>query len=217
MSRIRGTQKALETLSRLDQWVVRHPEEFRGRWKEDFFHNDHPIHLELGMGRGGFLTALAQRDSHINFIGMERFTPVLAQAARNLEKAQVHHVALLHQDVSRLPFFFAPEEIERIYLNFVDPWPKKKHAKRRLTHTYYLQLYKQVLRKGGSIVLKTDNESLFAFSLNELSANRFRLQGITFHLHESCFASDNVLTEYEQRFVQQGKQIYRCEAVWEGE
>jgi tRNA (guanine-N7-)-methyltransferase len=216
MARIRGTQKALELLAQMTTWIVDEPERYRGQWRTSFFQNDHPLHIELGTGRGGFLLALAQREKETNFIGIERFAPVLAKAAKHAEETGASNVAFLHEDVARLPAFFSVGEVDRIYINFVDPWPKKRHAKRRLTHTNYLRLYKQILREGGSIVLKTDNEQLFEFSLNEFAENRFQLRGITFDLHHSEFAAGNVITEYERRFIEQGKQIYRCEAIWEG-
>jgi tRNA (guanine-N7-)-methyltransferase len=216
MARIRGTQKALELLSQMATWIVDEPERFRGQWRKAFFQNDHSLHIELGTGRGGFLLTLAQQEKETNFIGIERFAPVLAKAAKYAEETGAPNVAFLHEDVTRLPAFFANGEVDRIYINFVDPWPKKRHAKRRLTHTNYLHLYKQILREGGSIVLKTDNEQLFEFSLNEFAANRFQLRGITFDLHHSDFAAGNIITEYERRFIEQGKRVYRCEAIWEG-
>jgi tRNA (guanine-N7-)-methyltransferase len=217
MARVRGTQKALAKLSQLEKWIVRDAERYRGQWREEYFHRNAPLHLELGSGRGGFLLSLAQRETDTLFIGMERLAPVLVAAAQKAEGAGVENAVFLHEDVVRLPQLFAEGEVDCIYINFVDPWPKKRHAKRRLTHTNYLRLYKQVLRRGGSIFLKTDHEGLFEFSLNEFADNRFRLRGITLDLHRSPWAETNVMTEYEQRFHAQGKKIYRCEAIWEGD
>ncbi|RKD23768.1 tRNA (guanosine(46)-N7)-methyltransferase TrmB [Ammoniphilus oxalaticus] len=196
-----------------DRWVVNEPNEYRGRWDE-WFQNKAPIHLELGTGKGNFVVTLAEKHADCNFIGVEIKEEVLIAAVRKSVEKGLKNIAFLWFNINDIEDVFAKDEVSRIYLNFSDPWPKNRHAKRRLTHRGFLEKYKKILNKGGQIHLKTDNEPLFEFSLNEFSEQGFQLRNITFDLHNSRFEeAKKVMTEYEQRFVKQGLKIYRFEAV----
>lgn len=194
---------------------VEEPTVYRGCW-HNRFGNSGPIHLEIGCGKGRFITTLAEQNPDINYIAVELKAEVLYRAAQRTEQRNIPNLALVQFNAALLPELFASGEVDRIYLNFSDPWPKKRHAKRRLTHSQFLSLYKQVLKPGGEIHFKTDNEKLFEFSLNQFAESDFRLRNITFDLHQSPFAADNVMTEYEQRFSSRGQRIYRLEAIWPG-
>ena len=191
---------------------VYNPVRYKGRWKERFG-NDHPIHIEIGCGKGRFINTLAERHPEINFIAIELKAEVVLRAAQRTEKRAIPNLAFVQFNAALLPDLFGAGEVSRIYLNFSDPWPKTRHAKRRLTYSSFLKTYQQVLVKNGEIHLKTDNEKLFEFSLNQFSDERFQLRHITFDLHHSPWAEDNVMTEYEERFSSRGQRIYRTEAI----
>jgi len=191
--------------------IVAGPEQYKGRWHE-YFGNNNPIHVEFGTGKGQFISTMAKENPGINYIGVELVEGVIYQAAKKARSKEVSNLALVNYNVAKILDVFEAGEIERLYLNFSDPWPKKRHAKRRLTHTNFLNIYKQLLVPGREIHFKTDNEGLFEFSLNELADNGFRLKNISLDLHNSEFVG-NVMTEYEEKFVNQGMKIYRCEAV----
>lgn len=210
--RLRNIPGAEEALRQYPTFVE-HPASFKGRWHERF-HNHNPIHLEIGAGKGRFINTLAERHPEFNFIALERKAEVLYRTAQRTQQKEIPNLVLVQYDATLLPDLFAEGELDRIYLNFSDPWPKKRHYKRRLTYRSFLAMYKQVLRPDGEIHIKTDNEGLFEFSLNELSHERFQLCNITFDLHHSEFAAENVMTEYEQRFASRGQRIYRTEAIY---
>ncbi|MGI6066233.1 MAG: tRNA (guanosine(46)-N7)-methyltransferase TrmB [Bacillota bacterium] len=207
LRKIPGIEKKLESYSNL---VVNNPPLFKNNW-QNYFSNSYPIHLELGMGRGKFITALAAKYPQINFIGME-YKPELIYKAVQRTSNCLRNVVFLLWDVNNILAVVAHREVSRIYLNFSDPWPKKRHAKRRLTHRGFLEKYKQVLVPGGDIHLKTDNRDFFQFSLNELADCGFFLKNISLDLHSDNF-SENITTEYEERFLA-STPIYRCEAVY---
>lgn len=195
--------------------LVLEPESYRGKWHERF-DNHNPIHIELGTGKGNFITTLAERNPNCNFIGVELREEVLIQAVRKANEKNLPNLAFLWLNVVNIDEVFEQGELSQIYLNFSDPWPKSGHAKRRLTHRGFLEKYKHILHTGDKIALKTDNEKLFEFSLNEFSDCGFRLQNITFDLHNSRFEeARSVMTEYEQKFVKLGMKIYRVEAIIE--
>ncbi|GAA4716992.1 tRNA (guanosine(46)-N7)-methyltransferase TrmB [Brevibacillus fulvus] len=191
---------------------VEQPTDYKTRWHERF-QNDHPIHVEIGCGKGRFITTLAAKYPEINFIAIELKAEVVLRAAQRTEHRPIPNLAFVQYNAAQLTDLFGPGEISRIYLNFSDPWPKKRHHKRRLTYSSFLQLYKQVLKPDGELHVKTDNEHLFEFTLNQLSEALFQMRHITFDLHHSPFAEENVLTEYEERFSARGQRIYRVEAI----
>ncbi|MCI8341826.1 MAG: tRNA (guanosine(46)-N7)-methyltransferase TrmB [Firmicutes bacterium] len=191
--------------------IIHEPEKHKGKWKE-LFENDKELHVEIGCGKGRFISQNAAANLDVNFVGIDRQTTVLAAAARRLAESQ-KNVFLIPGDVERLADFFAEGEIKRLYINFCDPWPKKKWAKRRLTHKNFLAKYKELFGTEGEIFFKTDNRILFEFSLNEFCADGWSLSNISLDLHSSDFEG-NIMTEYEEKFSQNGFPIYRCEARW---
>lgn len=200
-----------ERIREFSHILVDEPAVYKGKWRE-FFRNNNPLHIEIATGKGRFITTLAQLNPAINYIGMEYMLDVIYYAVQNAVGKELKNMALLCFDVKHILDIFAQGEIERLYINFCDPWPKNRHAKRRLTHHDFLTRYKQVLAPGGEVHFKTDNAQLFAYSLNEFAADRdFQLKNISFDLHNSGFAG-NVMTEYEDKFGAAGIKIFRCEA-----
>ena len=193
---------------------IKDPEAMKGSWSE-FFGNDNPICLEIGCGKGRFICGMAERNPDINYIAMDLFCDVLVLALEKANAQNIKNVGFFAGNAALLENYFEKGEVKRIYLNFSDPWKKKKQAKRRLTHKNFLDVYKKILNIGDCIFFKTDNKSLFEFSLNSFANENFKLSNITFDLHNSDF-SDNVMTEYEDKFSNAGMPIYRLEAAYTG-
>ncbi|WP_089609816.1 tRNA (guanosine(46)-N7)-methyltransferase TrmB [Dehalobacterium formicoaceticum] len=206
LRRIPGTKEAL---TRYPDLVVFEPARYYGCWKT-YFGQEHPIYLELGMGKGKFISTMAGENPQINFIGMEFREEMVYKAIGKAGESR-SNMRFLWAEADDVEEYFAPGEIQRIYLNFSDPWPKKRHGKRRLTHQKFLKKYKHILSPGGEIHFKTDNQELFEFSLNEFAGEGFFLKNITFDLHRSQYPG-NITTEYEERYRQE-RPIYRCEAA----
>lgn len=198
----------------INENIIKDAMQLKGSWKE-FFKNDNPIHLEIGCGKGQFITTMSLQNPNINYIAVEKQEQVIVTALRKgREKGINKNIAFFITDVKNLEEYFEPGEIQRIYINFCDPWSrKKKWAKRRLTHKNFLSLYERLFGEKGEIFFKTDNKFLFEFSLNEISDNNWKLHNITLDLHNSSYEG-NIMTEYEQKFSQQGLPIYRLEAFW---
>jgi len=211
MSRVRrksGTKEALLTLAPL---LVVDPKANRGSW-QGYFKNNNQIHIELGMGRGTFISTLAQRNPNINFIGLEIKEEVLLTGIKKAMDYNLPNLAFIWGDVEDLGDFFANQEVAKIYINFCDPWPKFRHIKRRLTHAHFLDIYNTILLQKGEVHFKTDNEELFEFSLNQFSVKNWGLRNISLNLYRNL-PIDNVPTEYELKFVEQGLKILRLEAI----
>lgn len=206
--RIRKKPWAETELAQNDH-VMQDAENYRGQWAK-YFGNDNPIYVEIGCGKGGFLRKNAQAYPNINFVGIERNLSVIALAARRT-KEELPNLAFVWDDAKKLTDFFALGEFQRLYLNFSDPWPKKRTYKRRLTYRGYLQSYREAFGEKGEIFFKTDNRGLFEFSLNEFCADHWQLSNISLDLHNSDY-KDNIMTEYEEKFSAQGMPIYRLEA-----
>lgn len=206
--RVRKKPWAEEELLTND-YVVKEALELKGKWNT-VFNNNNPIYIELGCGKGKFITETAEINSNINYIGIERQISVVATAARKLKLKPVSNIRFICGDVKLLQEYFAENEIKRIYINFCDPWPKKRWIKRRLSHRKFLDIYKTLIGVSGEVHLKTDNRELFEFSLNEFADSNWRLRNITLDLHNSNFEG-NIMTEYEQKFSSKGMPIYRCE------
>lgn len=172
-----------------------------------------PLHLEIGMGKGKFLTSLAERNPDINYCGIEKYSSVLVRAVRkreDLENAGSHmdNLLYLRMDAEKLPDVFAPGEVSRIYLNFSDPWPKDRHAHRRLPGRTFLERYRKVLTPDGHIEFKTDNRTLFEFAIEEAKACGWVIEACTFDLHADPRLNEgNIMTEYEERFSALGNPI----------
>ncbi len=212
--RLRHTHGAEELISE-SPYVVKDPEDHKGRWNE-IFGNDHPIRLEIGTGKGKFLVETAAAYPDINFVGVEKACSVLLKAIRKYEEAGISNVSFLAVYADSLSDIFDEGEIDRIYLNFSDPWPKKRYAKRRLTSERYLPVYDKILRKGGSLEFKTDNRELFDYSLETLSDNGWKITICTYDLHASEYAQGNITTEYEERFSAEGHPICKLTALRPG-
>ena len=192
--------------------VVHDPEAYKGRWKE-LFGNEHPIHIEVGMGKGKFITEMALLNPQVNYVGIERYTSVLLRAVQKREQMEeIPNLYYLCIDARELPQIFGAGEVERIYLNFSDPWPKDRHAKRRLTSPDFMKVYDAVLAKEGSVEFKTDNQGLFTYSMEAIPAAGWRILEYTFDLHHSPMAKGNVMTEYEIKFSAKGNPIYKLVA-----
>lgn len=207
--RLRNIKNASTRLAQNERDFVVNPNEYKGKWHE-LFKNDNPIHIEIGMGKGQFLTELATRNPNINYIGIEKFSSVLLRASEKLELMDLTNVRIINFDAQNLVEIFEQGEIERIYLNFSDPWPKNAHAKRRLTSNRFLPIYETILSEDGEIHFKTDNRLLFEFSLESLNNYGLLLSNISLDLHNSDY-QDNIVTEYEEKFSKFGP-IYRLEA-----
>ena len=177
----------------------------------DWFDNDQPIYIEIGSGMGQFITTLAAQYPEINFISMEREKSVMVKVLDKVLDQGLTNIKLICNDAIELNEYFKDEEISRIYLNFSDPWPKKRHTKRRLTYHTYLALYKQVLKKDGELHFKTDNRGLFAYSLESMSQFGMYFTKINLNLHQEDVET-NIETEYERKFSDKGSRIYRMEA-----
>ena len=212
--RVRKKKNANTRLADCADYFVENPAEYKGKWRT-MFPSDGELHLEIGCGKGRFITESAKLNPKINYIALEVCLDVLVLAAEKVKNAKLKNVKFILADAKTLCDIFEEGEIDRIYLNFSDPWPKKRHYKRRLTYKDFLELYAEILKKDHHIFFKTDNRSMFEFSLNSFCDNNFQLKNISLDLHNSDFKG-NVMTEYEERFSAGGNPIYRLEATYRG-
>ncbi|MDO4523143.1 MAG: tRNA (guanosine(46)-N7)-methyltransferase TrmB [Eubacteriales bacterium] len=209
--RLRNIPRANEVIAN-SALVVQEPKEQKGRWSE-LFGNTHPVHIEIGMGKGQFIIALAKRHPEINYIGIERYTSVLLRAVEKLEQADEEvpeNLRFLCMDAAEIAEVFDQGEVAKIYLNFSDPWPKDRHARRRLPSRQFLARYDQILAPEGDVEFKTDNRGLFEFALEEVEPAGWKLELCTYDLHgdpELC--RDNIMTEYEAKFSALGNPIHK--------
>ena len=190
-------------------YVYTEPQEHRGHWREEFG-NRAPLYIEVGMGKGQFIQTLARLHPDIDYIGIEKYSSVLLRGVQKQEEEQLPKLRFIRMDAEQIEEVFAPGEVDRIYLNFSDPWPKDRHAKRRLTSPNFLALYHIILAKKGYIQFKTDNRPLFDFSVESVEeSNLWHINELTYDLHNSEYLPGNIMTEYESRFVAEGKPICR--------
>ncbi|NLY79461.1 MAG: tRNA (guanosine(46)-N7)-methyltransferase TrmB [Lysinibacillus sp.] len=209
--RLRNKPWAREFIESHPEVIIPNPEEWKGKWNE-IFGNDKPIHIEVGTGKGQFITGMAQANPDINYIGIEMYTSVIVSALEKvLDADSPSNLRLLNVDGSQLEKYFQKNDVERIYLNFSDPWPKNRHAKRRLTHEGFLKIYESIFIDNGEIHFKTDNRGLFEFSLVSMSQYGMLLKDVSLDLHANE-PEDNIRTEYEEKFSSKGQPIYRLEA-----
>lgn len=208
--RLRNVPGARETIIE-NQFSIQEPEQKKGKWAE-VFGNDHPIHIEVGMGKGQFIIEMARRNPEINYIGIEKYSSVLVRAVEKLEDFEQDNLRLIRMDAENIEEVFDKDEVDRIYLNFSDPWPKDRHAKRRLTSTRFLERYNNILTPEGRVMFKTDNKDLFDFSLEQVEEAGWILENHTYDLHHSEYNEGNVMTEYEEKFSAKGNPICRLVA-----
>ena len=208
--RLRNVPGSREAIAE-SEYTINEPELNKGKWKE-IFGNDNPIRIEIGMGKGKFITTLAQQNPDINYIGIEKFSSVLIRAIEKMEELELTNLKFIRMDAEKIEDTFNKEEIDKIYLNFSDPWPKARHAKRRLTSREFLARYDQILVQDGKVEFKTDNRDLFEFSLEEVKEAGWNLENYTFDLHHNEeMVQGNVMTEYEEKFSSMGNPI--CKMV----
>ena len=221
---IKGAEEAVAA----NPYVIQDPEARKGSWKLGVFGNDHPLYLEVGMGMGTFIRTHSLLHPEIDYIGFELNTTVLYKAMNRYEKertdrglstaAEDCNLRFIRNDARFLADYFAQGEVDRIYLNFSDPWPKDKNANKRLTSPQFLKLYDQILKQGGQIEFKTDNRGLFDYSVETIQANGWKLTALTYDLHADAVLNEgNVMTEYEAKFSAKGNPIFKLIAVREND
>lgn len=210
--RLRNKPWANEYIQQHPNLVIPNPEEVKGKWNE-IFQNENPIHIEVGTGKGQFIVGMAKQNPHINYIGIELYQSVIVSALSKLEEEQLPNLKLLNVNAKNLTDYFAPGEIDRVYLNFSDPWPKNRHEKRRLTYKTFLSTFETIMVDEGEIHFKTDNQGLFEYSLKSFSEYGLLLKFVSLDLHKSDFEG-NIMTEYEEKFSKKGQRIYRAEAKY---
>ena len=208
--RLRKKPHTLEKLENFSDFVtVEKIDSSRaGNWQK-IFGNENPLHVELGTGKGDFICAMAEKNPQINFVGIEMEAEVVLKAARKIDEKNLSNVKIIVFNVNQIEEIFAENEIDRLYINFCDPWPKKRHAKRRLTYITFLQKYQKILKPAGEIHFKTDNRALFDFSLEQFELANFKVREISYDLHANE-PPENVRTEYENRFSAAGVPINRA-------
>ncbi len=187
------------------KYTVLNPIEYKGKW-EMVFNNDNPIYIEIGMGKGDFILENAIKYPNINFIGIEKFDSILALAIKKIDNYELLNLRLIRMDALNIDDVF-DHEIDKVFLNFSDPWPKPRHAKRRLTSDVFLNLYESIFRGKPLIEMKTDNQSLFEYSLISFNINGYKIKEISLDLHHSM-TENNIMTEYERKFSSLGNPIY---------
>ena len=210
--RLRRIPRAGEFIATYPELAAVGGEKLKGKW-QSYFDDFQPIHIEIGMGKGGFINEMARRNPDVNFVGIELFDSVLLRSLEKLVENPLPNLRLLLADAADLKNVFADGEISKVYLNFSDPWPKVRHAKRRLTHENFLNVYKTILNTEGKLQLKTDNRSLFEYSLWSFNYFGMKFSDVSVDLHADAEAyPDNVMTEYETKFHGLGQPIYLLEA-----
>ncbi|WP_050616093.1 tRNA (guanosine(46)-N7)-methyltransferase TrmB [Bacillus testis] len=209
--RLRNKPWAKDKLNEYPQYVVAEPANHKGKWNE-LFGNDHPLHIEVGTGKGRFITEMARTNPEINYIGIEAYESVIVHALDRLLEAELPNLKLLAVNAADLRDYFEKGDVSRVYLNFSDPWPKTRHEKRRLTYSSFLNVYEDILPEAGEIHFKTDNRGLFQYSLISMSQYGMILKDVNLHLHDSAQNEGNIMTEYEEKFSKKGSRIYRVEA-----
>lgn len=211
--RVRNRKGAADYLAANPQYVILNPEDSKGKWRQ-VFGNNNPIHIEVGSGKGRFVTGMAAQNPDINYIGIDVQLSVLSYALDKVLESGLPNIKLLRVDGSSLTNYFEDGEIDLLYLNFSDPWPKTRHEKRRLTYRSFLETFEQILPPGGEIHFKTDNRGLFEYSLASMSQYGMVLNQVWLDLHASDYEG-NVMTEYEEKFSKKGQVIYRLEAQFD--
>lgn len=182
--------------------------EVKGKWSEKFGNNN-PIRIEIGMGKGQFIMEMARRNPNINFVGIEKFSSVLVRGIEKQQEEKLPNLLFIRMDAENIENVFEKGEVDYIFLNFSDPWPKDRHAKRRLTSVNFLNRYINLLGENGGVTFKTDNRPLFDFSLEQVEEAGWIMDNVTFDLHNSEYVEGNIMTEYEKKFSEMGNPICR--------
>lgn len=205
LKNVPGSREAIEA----SKYVIKEDAAPKGKWSE-IFGNSNPVRIEIGMGKGSFIIEQARQNPDINFVGIEKFSSVLIRAVEKQNVEELPNLFFLRIDAEYINDWFGEGEAERIFLNFSDPWPKERHAKRRLTSRQFLKRYDKILKADGIIEFKTDNEALFDFTLEEVPEAGWRIAAQTRNLHESEMNEGNIMTEYESKFSALGRKICKC-------
>lgn len=204
--RLRNVKGARDVMEE-SEYVFTDPENTAGKWSE-IFGNNNPVQIEIGMGKGKFITTLAGLNPGINYIGIEKYSSVLVRAVEKQKELKLPNLKFIRMDAEKITEIFEKGEADRIYLNFSDPWPKDRHAKRRLTSKEFFARYNVILKDDGEVHFKTDNRALFDFSLEEVGNAGWKIKNYTFDLHhDESLNAGNIMTEYETRFSEEGKPI----------
>ena len=210
--RLRNVPGARDVMA-ANEYVFTEPEGMAGTWSQ-VFGNSNPVHIEIGMGKGRFITTLASMNPDINYVGIEKYSSVLLRAVEKQDELNLPNLRFIRMDAENITSVFGKEEVDRIYLNFSDPWPKDRHAKRRLTSRQFFARYNEILKSTGRVEFKTDNRPLFDFSVEEVNEAGWNLSVCTYDLHnDEKLMEGNVMTEYEERFSSQGNPICKLVAI----
>lgn len=213
--RRRNVRNIEERINNTNSLLVKNPEELKGNWK-NVFENENPIYLEIGMGKGDFIIEHAKTYPNINFIGLEKYPSVIIQAYDKVSDLELSNLRLVSYDADNILNLFSEKEIDKIFLNFSDPWPKTRHAKRRLTNINFLKKYEIILKENGIIEFKTDNQGLFAYSLMEMNNYPMRFIDLSLDLHNRNKEEYIIKTEYEKKFIQKNYPICYLKAEFYG-
>lgn len=206
--RLRNVPGSRETIAD-SVFAINEPTELKGKWNEEFG-NDNPIRIEIGMGKGKFITQLAMENPDINYVGIEKYSSVLVRAIEKCEGTEIKNLRFIRMEAEYICEVFDQGEVDKIYLNFSDPWPKDRHAKRRLTSKQFFERYNIILKKDGFVEFKTDNDLLFQFSLEQVPEAGWNLVQYTWDLHNNEeMVQGNIMTEYESKFSAMGNPIHK--------
>lgn len=206
--RLRNVSGSREVIS-TSRFVIKNPKEHKNNWSK-LFGNSNPLHIEIGMGKGRFIMDMARLNPNINYIGIEKYSSVLIRGIQKMEVEELPNLYFIRMDAEEIAEIFGQGEVSKIYLNFSDPWPKDRHAKRRLPSREFLNRYNEILSKEGNLEFKTDNKELFTFALEQLELANWHLDKVTYDLHnDEAMMEGNVMTEYEEKFSSKGNPIYK--------
>lgn len=206
--RLRNIPGSREAIAE-NPWCIQETHEVKGKWNT-IFGNENPICIEIGMGKGKFIMELARQNPQINYVGIEKYSSVLLRGLQKMDEEPLDNIRFIRMDAENICEMFAKDEVDKIYLNFSDPWPKDRHAKRRLTSRQFFARYNQILKQDGIVEFKTDNVDLFDFSLQEVKEAGWQLDQFTRNLHEDKLMNhNNIMTEYEERFSAMGNPIHK--------
>ena len=206
--RLRNVKGALDIIE-ASPYIIKNPKDYKGKFKT-LFDNKNPLYLEIGIGKGNFIINMAKKYPHINFIGIEMFDSIMVRTVQKLEEEEIPNLKLIKMDATNIEDVFN-EEIDVLYLNFSDPWPKTRHEHRRLTSERFLKRYDSIFKNNKIIIQKTDNRKLFEYSLKSFTDYNYKIEELSLDLHKDNY--DNVLTEYEEKFSSMGYPIYMVKVV----